>query len=66
MQVQAMSLATERKRSVEMRQIEAAVRRIDEGEYGFCVACGDEIPAKRLAVDPTIATCIRCASGADR
>jgi len=66
MQVQSMAMAAERQRHEEARRIEAAIRRIDEGEYGACVACGEDIAPKRLAVDPTIATCIRCASGADR
>jgi DnaK suppressor protein len=66
MQVQAMALATERRRHEEARRVEAAIRRIDEGEYGTCISCGEEIPAKRLGVDPIIPTCIRCASGAGR
>lgn len=66
MQVQAMALATERRRHDEARRVEAAIRRIDEGEYGHCISCGDEIPAKRLAVDSIISTCIRCASGGTR
>jgi DnaK suppressor protein len=66
MQVQAMALATERRRHEEARRVEAAIRRIDEGEYGYCIACGEEIAAKRLGVDPTVPTCIRCASGAGR
>ena len=36
---------------------------IDEGEYGICASCDEEISAKRLGVDPIIPTCIRCASG---
>lgn len=64
MQGQAMALATERRRHEEIRRVEAAIKRIDQGEYGTCISCGEEIAAKRLAVDPTIATCIRCASGA--
>jgi len=64
MQVQAMAMATDRRRHEEMQRVEAAIKRIDEGEYGFCIACGEEIAAKRLAVDPTAATCIACASGA--
>ena len=64
MQVQAMAMATERRRHEEVRRVEAAIKRIDEGEYGTCISCGEEIAAKRLAVDPTIATCIACASGA--
>lgn len=66
LQVQAMAVATERKRQEEGRRVEAAIRRIDEGEYGYCIGCGDEIPAKRLAVDPIISMCLRCASGGDR
>ena len=63
MQGQAMALATERRRHDEMQRVEAAIKRIDEGEYGACISCGEEIAAKRLAVDPIIPTCIRCASG---
>ncbi|MEM7192351.1 MAG: TraR/DksA family transcriptional regulator [Pseudomonadota bacterium] len=63
MQGQAMALAQETRRATEAKRIEAAIQRIDEGEYGYCVACGDEIAPKRLAADPTVATCIACASG---
>ncbi len=66
MQGQAMALAVERRRKEEAQRIEAAIRRIDEGEYGFCISCGEEIGGKRLAVDPTVPTCIACASGAGR
>ncbi len=62
-QIQAMALASERLRHQEARRIEAAIRRIDAGEYGYCVSCGDKIAAKRLAVDPTIPICIGCATG---
>ncbi len=62
MQGQAMALATERRRKDEARRVEAAIRRIDEGEYGYCISCGEGIAPKRLAVDPTIPTCIRCAA----
>jgi DnaK suppressor protein len=58
-----MALATERKRHEEPRRVEAALRRIDEGEYSYCVSCDEQIAQRRLAVDPTIPTCIRCASG---
>ena len=66
MQVQAMAQAAEQRRQDEARPVEAAIRRIDADEYGDCVACGDEISAGRLSVDPIIATCIRCASGGRR
>jgi len=62
LQGQAMALETERRRQVELRHIEAALKRIEDGEYGYCQSCDEEIPAKRLAIDPTAAICIDCAS----
>ena len=62
-QAQAMALAAERMRLQEIERIKAALDRIDDGEFGVCVTCGDDIAPKRLAADPTVATCIRCASG---
>ncbi|MEM7398132.1 MAG: TraR/DksA C4-type zinc finger protein [Pseudomonadota bacterium] len=61
MQGQAMAVATEQRRRDEARRIEAAIKRIDEGDFGYCIACGEEIAAKRLDADPTAAMCIRCA-----
>ena len=45
----------------EIRQIEAALSRIDDGTFGFCVACGDEIAPERLEVVPHAARCRKCA-----
>lgn len=61
MQVQAMAQASEARRRQRSRRIEAALRRIDTDEFGYCAVCGEAIPAKRLAVDPTLAHCIDCA-----
>jgi len=61
MQIQAMAIETDRRRKVELQRIEAALRRLDEGEYGFCVSCGKAIARKRLENDPTAPTCIACA-----
>jgi RNA polymerase-binding protein DksA len=41
-------------------QIEEALRRIDRGEYGYCLQCGQEIPEKRLEVEPWARHCVRC------
>ncbi len=60
---QAMAVELERRRSVEIQRIDAALARIDAGEYGFCVACGEEIAKKRLDLDPAAAVCIACARG---
>lgn len=64
LQLQAMAHATERNRGRESARILAALERIEQGEFGYCTACGEEIAPKRLQADPTISTCIRCASRA--
>jgi len=61
LQVQAMAMETERRRAIEVQRIDAALARIDEGEYGFCVTCGEDIAPKRLEFDPATPTCIDCA-----
>lgn len=66
LQMQAMAQAAERLRRQAIVRVNAALRRIDEGEFGFCISCGEAIPPDRLAIDPTIPTCIRCASGTVR
>ena len=59
MQQQAMADETQRRRHVRLVQIDAALARLDDGEYGYCVTCGEEINADRLALDPAIALCLR-------
>ena len=61
LQQQAMAQATERQRLADLQRIEAALTRVDDDEYGFCLECGDEIAAKRLHIDPAAALCVRCA-----
>lgn len=47
-------------------QIDAALRRLDDGDYGQCERCGEQIAAGRLEARPTATTCIKCASMASR
>lgn len=63
LQRQAMAEATLRRRQNRRRRIDAALQRIDDGEFGFCQDCGEEIPPARLALDPTIPVCVSCAQG---
>jgi len=49
-----------------VRQVDAALRRLDEGTYGRCEQCGQPIAAGRLKARPTATTCIACASRASR
>lgn len=63
LQVQAMSLESERRRQLELKRIEAALKRIADGAFGYCLSCDEEIGEKRLAADPALPTCVDCASG---
>ncbi|MED5357206.1 MAG: TraR/DksA C4-type zinc finger protein [Pseudomonadota bacterium] len=44
-----------------MHRIYAALSRVDEDDFGYCVTCGDEIEKKRIELDPAIPTCVGCA-----
>ena len=61
LQTQAMALETERRRASERTQVEAALVRIEDGDYGYCLNCDEEVAAKRLAHDPAAPLCIDCA-----
>jgi DnaK suppressor protein len=43
-----------------IHKIKEALQRIDEGEYGICVACGEEISERRLLARPVATHCIDC------
>ena len=66
LQSQAMSVETDRRRKVELQQIEAALGRIEDGDYGICVSCGEAIAPQRLAPNPTAPVCIDCAQSSGR
>ena len=61
LQVQAMAKAADARRAQEIRRINAALARLEDGEYGFCVACGEDIAPKRLEIDPAAPRCSGCA-----
>ncbi|MBY6006651.1 TraR/DksA family transcriptional regulator [Salipiger bermudensis] len=46
----------------EIARIRAALRRIEDDEYGVCVNCGEPIPEGRLDLLPDAALCTRCAA----
>jgi len=61
LQSQAMQLEIDRRRIFEIQRIDSALQRVDEGEFGCCVSCGNEIELKRLKNDPATPICIDCA-----
>ena len=62
LQMQAMAVASDKRRRIRLQQIELALGRIEEGEFGYCVVCGYEIENGRLKNDPATPRCIDCAS----
>ncbi|MDA7424661.1 TraR/DksA family transcriptional regulator [Thalassococcus lentus] len=60
---QSMAKATQARRDATRRALHAGLVRLDEGEFGYCDDCGEEIAIKRLELDPTASRCISCASG---
>lgn len=40
--------------------VESALQRIDDGTYGKCRYCGNEIDERRLAVRPSSSSCVAC------
>jgi len=63
LQQQAMANAQEARRAGELIKIEAALKRMNDEEFGYCVECGEAIAERRLEIDPTTALCIACADG---
>ncbi len=68
-----MQYATERELAIrnldrdssQLRNVRAALLRIEEGSSGVCMHCEDDISPKRLAAVPWAAFCIRCQEIAD-
>jgi DnaK suppressor protein len=49
-----------------LREVRAALRRIDAGTFGICAGCEETINPKRLAALPWASLCIACQEAADR
>jgi DnaK suppressor protein len=52
--------------SVLLRNVRAALDRIEDGSFGVCLHCDEDISPKRLAAVPSTAFCIVCQEIADR
>lgn len=48
------------RRAHRLREIEDALSRMKNGEYGICTNCGEQIGAKRLQAIPWAALCLAC------
>jgi len=56
------NLATEKVIRDAIRDIDAALERIEQGTYGVCKYCGNEIAEKRLLARPVASACVDCKS----
>jgi DnaK suppressor protein len=61
MQAQAMAEAVHTRRKQRRALVQQAIQRIEQGEFGYCLACGDFIGMKRLDIEPVSTLCVACA-----
>ncbi len=54
------NLASMHRHIRDLREIDAAIARVERGDYGECVDCGEAIGAERLEAYPTAERCIDC------
>lgn len=58
----SMISSLERSTRQQVADVDAALRRLDDGTYGACLGCGEPIGDGRLEARPTATHCIKCAS----
>ena len=66
LQQREMALAAQRRRELELTRIDAALKRMDTEDYGYCVSCDEDIAPARLKSDPAEPLCVDCANDARR
>lgn len=57
---QSMSLRLRDRERVLLKKIDKALQKMEEGSYGICDSCGEEIGIKRMEARPVTDLCIRC------
>lgn len=62
LQNQGLTRNLQERERVRLSQIQGALRRMEAGTYGRCVACDGEIPFERLYVFPETPTCAACSA----
>ena len=60
LQSQALAQAQQRRRDVLKGSLQAALQRLKEGEFGYCMECGDEIVDARLLANLAVLKFITC------
>lgn len=63
---QSMQLRLRDRDTVLLKKIQKTIKKIDDGEFGICEKCGDDIDLKRLEARPVTDLCIRCKEEQER
>jgi len=65
-QQQKMLEANREAQRARLQLVRSALHRMDDGEYGDCLSCGDEVGLPRLRARPESLNCIECQSARER
>jgi DnaK suppressor protein len=57
---QALNLRLRDRELILLKKIDTTLAKIDDGEFGVCERCGEDISLKRLEARPVAQLCIRC------
>ena len=62
LQSQALGQATQLRRQRELQRVKSALARLEAGDFGHCLECGEAIAPKRLEHDPSVPLCMNCSN----
>ena len=62
MQDQQLMLEARRRKKMQKVAVQSALKRIDHGQFGTCIFCGNLIPEDRLEVAPESSSCVNCSA----
>lgn len=62
----AMNLANLSRHAEEIKDCVEALHRIEQGEYGLCMECGEDIELNRLKANPMAEYCLSCQARAEQ
>lgn len=63
---QSMQMRLRNRETLYIKKIEEALQRIDDGSFGECEDCGDDIELRRLEARPTATLCVGCKEEQER
>ena len=62
MQDQQLMLEARRRKKMQKVAVQSALQRIENGQFGRCIFCGNLIPEERLDVAPESSSCVNCSA----